>query len=326
MGRLPSNKSQIKVDLNHSCGSSLPKVGQNCSFTFSTPVIIMAKYNPVPLAYNSLEPEDWDKDKAPVIFLHGMMGYKEYWNEIPQAVAKATHRKVYAVDASNHGDSPWTDVFNFDVNTDDLLLFMDTIKAPKAILVGHSMGGVTSMQTAIRVPERIEKIVVEDMTASDLPMQIAVLLKKQFPLIREAIDSIPPELDEVEARKFIVDFLAKYIPQPPDSDEKPEYKGIVFPLKRNEDGKYVSKANLDTIQKALDDPKNLQSNISGVYEGPVSFIYGTASHLSISGDEERIKKHFPNAELVGIDGASHMVHSDCPLEFLVALLNFLQYE
>ncbi|GIY75140.1 hypothetical protein CDAR_372231 [Caerostris darwini] len=286
----------------------------------------MAKYNPVPLAYNSLEPEEWDKDKAPVIFLHGMMGSKEYWNEIPQAVANATHRKVYAVDASNHGDSPWTDVFNFDVNVDDLLLFMDTIKAPKAILVGHSMGGVTSMKAATRVPERVEKIVVEDMTASDLPSQMAVLFKMQFPMIRKAIDSIPPELDEVEASKFIVDFMAKNIPQPPDSGAKPEYKGIQFPLKRNKDGKYVSKANMDTVEKALDDLKNLQSNISGVYEGPASFIYGKASHFSVSSDEERIKKHFPNAELVGIDGASHMVHSDCPLEFLVALLNFLQYE
>ncbi|GIY75128.1 hypothetical protein CDAR_372141 [Caerostris darwini] len=169
----------------------------------------MAKYTPVPLAYYSLEPEEWDKDKSPVLFLHGMMGSKEHWDDITQAVANATHRKVYAVDASNHGDSPWTDVFNLDVNVDDLLLFMDTIKAPKAILVGHSMGGITSMKMAIKMPERIERIVVEDMTASDLHAQVAELFKMQFPMLRKAFDSIPPELDEVEASKFIPDFMFK---------------------------------------------------------------------------------------------------------------------
>ncbi|GIX91911.1 hypothetical protein CEXT_533851 [Caerostris extrusa] len=78
-------------------------------------------------------------------------------------------------------------------------------------------------------PERVEKIVVEDMTVSDLHSQVAELFKMQFPLLRKAFDSIPPELDEIEASKFIPDFMFKNIPQPPpDSGPKPEYKGIMF--------------------------------------------------------------------------------------------------
>ncbi|GIY75130.1 hypothetical protein CDAR_372151 [Caerostris darwini] len=83
---------------------------------------------------------------------------------------------------------------------------------------------------------------------------------------------------------------------------------------------------MEVIERALDDITVMQSNISGVYEGPASFIYGKASHFSVNNDEERIKKHFPNAELVGIEGATHLVHTDCPREFLAALLNCLQCE
>lgn len=56
----------------------------------------------------------------------------------------------YSVDARNHGDSEWNDYFNFDVNVDDLLHFMDVLGIRKAILVGHSMGGKTAIKTALK--------------------------------------------------------------------------------------------------------------------------------------------------------------------------------
>ncbi|GBM81374.1 hypothetical protein AVEN_172007-1 [Araneus ventricosus] len=102
-------------------------------------------------AYNLVEPDGGATDKPPVIILHGVTASKEYWYDIPKTVANATKRKVYAVDARNHGESPWSEVFDFgDCNVVDLLHFMDTIKAPKAILIGHSMGGITIIKTAIK--------------------------------------------------------------------------------------------------------------------------------------------------------------------------------
>ncbi|GFT00400.1 hypothetical protein NPIL_145951 [Nephila pilipes] len=110
----------------------------------------MTSYTPVKLAFNTVEPDGCEKDKAPIIFLHGITASKEYWNEIPKNLANATKRKVYAIDSRNHGDSEWSEVFNFDCNVDDFLHFMDQIGVSKAILIGHSMGGITALKTALR--------------------------------------------------------------------------------------------------------------------------------------------------------------------------------
>ncbi|PRD28001.1 UNVERIFIED_CONTAM: abhd11 [Trichonephila clavipes] len=109
------------------------------------------RYVPVKLAYNVVEPDEYDREKAPVIFLHGVTASKENWHAIPGHISSITQRKVYVLDARNHGDSPWSEVSHFACNIEDLLHFMDTHNVPKAILVGHSMGGVTAMKVAIRV-------------------------------------------------------------------------------------------------------------------------------------------------------------------------------
>ncbi|GIY75144.1 abhydrolase domain-containing protein C22H12.03 [Caerostris darwini] len=283
----------------------------------------MASCAPVTLAFNSIEPEDCDNEKSPVIFLHGLTASKDYWYEIPQAVANLTRRKVYMVDSRNHGDSPWSDVFNFDVNVDDLLLFMDTIKAPKAILVGHSMGGITSMKTALRAPERVEKIVVEDIPVTSINEQTVGAIRLKLKLAKEAVGMMPDGLSEAKARQFIIDHILNGLPPEIKAVTKFDENGNLIPLKKTEDGKYTLKANLDGIAAAVQDGKNLSSKIEGTYDGPACFIYGMSSPFLVKNDEENIKKIFPKAELVGIEGATHTVHNDCCLEFLAAMLDFL---
>ncbi|KFM70267.1 Abhydrolase domain-containing protein 11, partial [Stegodyphus mimosarum] len=100
----------------------------------------MSSYVPVKLAYKTVEPTSGTGDKSPIIFLHGCTASSDYWGDIPQTLANETKRKVYLLDARNHGDSEWSDVFNFDVNFNDLAYFMDTMNISKAVLLGHSMG------------------------------------------------------------------------------------------------------------------------------------------------------------------------------------------
>ncbi|CAL1278451.1 unnamed protein product [Larinioides sclopetarius] len=177
----------------------------------------MTKIEPVPLVYNLVEPDGDAIDKPPVIFLHGLSASKEIWHDIPKTVANATKRKVYAVDSRNHGESPWSDVFNFDCNVDDLLHFMDTIRAPKAILIGHSMGGFTSIKTALKA----KKV---------------------------------PKFDE---------------------------NGYMIPLKKTEDGRYTFKSNIEGLQNTVKSAEQLQSSLSGKFEGPICFIYGKISPFQV---------------------------------------------
>ncbi|GFT63128.1 AB hydrolase-1 domain-containing protein, partial [Nephila pilipes] len=121
-------------------------------------------------------------------------------------------KETYVVDSRNHGESPWSEVFNFDCNVDDLLHLMDTINAPKAILIGHSMGGITAIKTALRAPERVESIAIEDIGVRRLPEEVIEMVRQRMSLMKVAVEKLPLGLDEVKARKFIFDSVFEALP------------------------------------------------------------------------------------------------------------------
>ncbi|GFT00394.1 hypothetical protein NPIL_145931 [Nephila pilipes] len=286
----------------------------------------MASYVPVQLAFDSIEPDGCDADKAPVIFLHGVTASRVYWDDIPQTVANTLKRKVYAIDARNHGDSEWSDVFNFDSNVDDLLHFMDRIGAPKAILVGHSMGGITAIKTALRAPERVEKLVIEDISGKkdSLPQEKLNPVVYFLNLALTAIQKIPEGEEEEKAKTFILDFLFKFLPPEIKNHTNKEQMMKRIQLIRTADGKYSFKGNTQVVMRALKDAETIMTEPTGLYEGPAYFLYGKLSPLNVPSDEAFIKNLFPNSKLFGFENATHGIHSDCPKEFTETVLNFLQ--
>lgn len=278
----------------------------------------MASYSPVKLAFDAVEPDNCDKEKAPVIFLHGLSASKEHWKTIPKIIADVTKRMTYALDARNHGDSEWCDIFDFECNSYDLFNFMDSINAPKAILVGHSMGGITGIKAALQKPERIEKLIVEDMNVRELPQPMLDMIKLGMNSILEALEEIPPEVDETTAKNMIGDFVYKRLPEEMKVHIPPP-KEYPFALKRTADGRYDMKANVRAIAKALEKSPKLIGEATGIFEGPAYFLYGKLSPIPIKTDEAYIKQLFPNAELMCFETATHNIHDDCPEEFKEAV-------
>ncbi|CAL1283440.1 unnamed protein product [Larinioides sclopetarius] len=94
--------------------------------------------------------KDFKHDDVPVILLHGLTGNKESWHGVYEVIALETRKKVCAVDLRNHGQSPWNDK-EYDVvaMTEDVKHLMDRIDAPKAIVLGHSLGGRIAVHLAL---------------------------------------------------------------------------------------------------------------------------------------------------------------------------------
>ncbi|XP_054713661.1 protein ABHD11-like [Uloborus diversus] len=288
----------------------------------------MASYTPIKLAHYIAEPENGtDAQLSPIIFLHGLTATKEIWEKIPQIVASKTKRRAYVVDQRNHGDTEWTDLFNFDILTDDLLHFMDEKGIEKAVLIGHSMGGVVALKAALKHPEKVEALIVEDMIVGKLPNDRLKFLKSMLHKSREFVQKIPIEVDESQAVSLYRDFLQEIAKTASENIKRQIKKRDTGPdylrLRRDENGRWDFKSNYIGIIKALSDPDNLVSDPEGTYNGPACFIYGTLSHLPIPANEPQIKKHFPNAELVPIEGATHHITADCPEELTKAFLEFI---
>ncbi|KAG8177948.1 hypothetical protein JTE90_011840 [Oedothorax gibbosus] len=307
---------------------------------------------PVRLAYVTFEPVcGVSADLPPVLFLHGTTATKECWGSIPQHIADKSRRKVYCLDSRNHGDSEWSDVFNFDVNINDLLHFMDSQQIPKAVLIGHSMGGVTCMRTSFKQPDRVEMAFVVDMFVKRVPQRVLDAVVGLVEVFEEAVSSIPPQCSEDEAQRRITRHAAgskaltdaiftifrksisqrksntvpKWITSRKEASANKKPKSNAnLPLKRNEDGSYSLKFNSKVIKDNMLTEELVMSEPEGIFEGPVYFLYGTESPYVVNEDSERIYKHFPNAKIIGIEGSGHNVYLDMPDELEQEILNHLK--
>nr|XP_042901135.1 uncharacterized protein LOC122268311 [Parasteatoda tepidariorum] len=104
-------------------------------------------------------------------------------------------------------------------------------------------------------------------------------------------------------------------------DEKNNYFENI--LKRELDGSYDVSFNKDVIVKALKNYDTLVSDPRGVFAGPAYFLYGSRSFMQVGADEENIKKHFPNAELIKFEGVSHNIHAEGREKFLNIIVDCL---
>jgi len=286
----------------------------------------MADFVPVHIAYKEFTPANGtDESLSPVIFLHGMTASKEYWDDIPQVIADKTKRKAYAIDARNHGDSDHTDDFSFDTNVDDLFHFMDNMNIPKAVLVGHSMGSLTSTNAALRKPERVEMVFSEDMFVKKIPQHAIDPLVGFLKVWMQIVPTIPSNLNETEAKIFALDAMfSKIPPESPQFARKDDLYKLKYSFKRTPTGGYDLKYNKETILRGISNIDTIMSEPSGQYCGPAYFLYGDLSPIQVGKEEENIRTHFPKAELIEFKGATHNVHVEFPDKFKETILQYLQ--
>ncbi len=94
----------------------------------------------------------------PVLFLHGWLGSWRYWYPTIEVVGQSF--RTYSFDFWGFGDSRRKHVQESIQNySDQVVRFLDHLGIERIPLVGHSMGGMVALQTAMRYPERIERVV-----------------------------------------------------------------------------------------------------------------------------------------------------------------------
>lgn len=111
----------------------------------------MSSLDPVKLAYASYESTGSSEvAPTPLIINHGLFGSKSNWNSLCKVYQSKTYRKVIAVDARNHGDSPHSNDHSYEHLAADLHELMKQLDLKKASFLGHSMGGRAVMYFALQ--------------------------------------------------------------------------------------------------------------------------------------------------------------------------------
>jgi esterase len=240
----------------------------------------------------------------PLIILHGLLGSADNWRSVSQRLG--AHYKVFAVDLRNHGRSPHSDIFNYDVMTADLREFMEQQALRHTMLLGHSMGGKVAMQFAIDYSEQVDKLVIVDIAPK------AYELSQRY--ILEALRSL--DLTRYKSFTDVDAALAANVPA------KSLRQFLLKNLARDENGHLRWKVHLDAIDRNYD-KLVLSLGPERSFNKPTLFIRGGRSNYIEDDDAPLIRQIFPQAEIATLREAGHWVHIDAPDEFFQMVLNFL---
>lgn len=271
---------------------------------------------PVKLAYASYESlNESENAKNPVIIMHGLFGSKNNWNSLSKAIHQKTKRKIIAVDARNHGDSPHSSNMSYKDMAEDMIQLLIDLDLKKVVLVGHSMGGSAMMYTALNFPQYVEKLVVVDMSPVRTSPSLLQMVKI-FEAMRLVTVDGSPTLSK--ARKVVDQQLAQSI----KSTSLRQF--LMTNLIEADKGKFKWRVNLPVLEQAFATQIAVFPDVnSKFFAGPTLFIGGGNSDYIQLKDHEAIKKLFPSVKFCYIDGADHWVHADKPIEFVELLTDFI---
>jgi pimeloyl-ACP methyl ester carboxylesterase len=115
----------------------------------------------------------------------------------------APGRRVIAPDLPGHGQSdrwhdPETPAGLFSLYRDAVGTVCATLKVPRAVLVGHSMGAAVALHCALAWPERVAGLVLISGAARlDVPDEVMTLLQDSFPPSSPRVDRMPDSFAEL---------------------------------------------------------------------------------------------------------------------------------
>ena len=242
-----------------------------------------------------------------VVFCHGLFGQGRNFTAIGKALAD--QHRVLLVDLPDHGQSPWSEQFDYLAAADQV---SDLLSDDEPVaLIGHSMGGKIAMLVALRHPELVERLVVVDV--APVPYDHATEFAGYIDAMR-AID-----LDALERRSQAEEALVGAVPDP-------TVRGFLLQSLRRDGDHWRWYLNLELLGRDLDAitdwPEGALADTSP-YDGPVLWVGGADSAYVHTDYVEAMDRWFPRNRRVTVKGAGHWVHSEQPQVFVEVLKRFL---
>ena len=261
-----------------------------------------------------------------VVLLHGKNFFGAYWRETIKTLSAAGFR-VVVPDQIGFGKSDKADIhYSFHQLARNTKRLLDTLGVRKAVVVGHSMGGMLATRFALLYPETTEKLVLENPIGLE-DYRVGV----PFQSVDQA-EATELKSTEASIRKYHATYYPNGYPAAHDQ--------WLLPLAaqtRSSDFAKVARANALTYDM--------------IYQQPVCYEFGRLAvpTLLIIGQDDRtvvgkglIKDpktlaqlgQYPalgrrtaaqikGAKLVELAGVGHIPHLEAPAQLYEALLDFL---
>lgn len=248
------------------------------------------------------------------IFVHGLMGYGQNWRRIISGLEAS--ERCFTYDQRGHGRSfqPESGYAPEDYS-DDLKKITDEMGWDKFVLVGHSMGGRNVLNFASRFPEKIEKLVIEDIgpeakpNAQEYYEYLLNLVPSPFPSREEARRYFFDDFVKTAKTRENVQVMANYF-----------YSNMVEQADGSVNWRFSKQGIIDSVLYGRSEER-WQEVVD--LKVPTLWIRGGNSQELSKENFEKVLASNTNITGVEIPGAGHWVHSDQPQAFIEALRNYV---
>jgi len=250
---------------------------------------------------------------AVVLLLHGGGQTRHSWRRTARRLA-ASGRTAVALDARGHGDSEWHPAHDYTLDgfVEDLIKYVPTLPSPP-VLVGASLGGITSLIAAGEHPGLACALVLVDVVVRIEPTGVA--------RIRDFMTASPEGFSSLEE---VADAIAAYNPlrrRPHNLD------GLRKNVRQRADGRWYwhwdpAFMRIDDEPQRRIDPKRLRDAASRLTI-PTLIVRGAHSDIVSEAGLADMLQLVPQAQTADVQAAGHMVAGDDNDIFAARLEAFL---
>ncbi|CAG8826277.1 28413_t:CDS:2, partial [Racocetra persica] len=174
----------------------------------------------VRLSFTQFDPPKLNEmpECSTLIILHGLFGSKQNWRSLAKIFAQRLNTRVFTLDLRNHGESPHSEVHNYEVMAKDVVTFMNEHQLKRTFIMGHSMGGKVAMTMALMQVPQIDQLVIVDSAPIDARMSkefdtYVEIMKKieQIGVVKQsqADEIMKSYISDINIRQFLLTNLKK---------------------------------------------------------------------------------------------------------------------
>jgi esterase len=253
----------------------------------------------------------------PLVILHGLYGSSDNWVTIAKMLGERF--TVYLPDQRNHGQSPHSEVHDYDSMRDDLFQLAGDLKLKKFFLAGHSMGGKTAISFVLKWPEMINGLLIADISPFTNEAIRNSVYTQHYGILNAIVSM---DLKRISTRGEAEEYLSDRI-----TSEKE--RGLILKnLQRTSDNDFAWKLNAFSLLKNLDKilagikrQTDFNQQITGF---PVIFLRGANSDYLPLSDFRDILHVFPAADIIEVAEAGHWIQVDRPDEVVKNIKKLLE--
>ena len=258
----------------------------------------------------------WGTSEPELVLVHGGAQNAHTWD----TVALQLGRPLIAVDLPGHGHSAWREDGAYTPSNlaDDVAVVVRALAPDAGLVVGMSLGGLTSMELAHRHPELVRNLLMVDITPG---------------VNQQKAKAVIDFVNGPQSFASFDELLARTIEHNPTRSQSSLRRGILHNAHQTEAGhwewNYDRRSHARSSEAASPvepapgtGPSPLWDHF-GELRCPITLVRGSLSPVVDDEDVAEARRRQPDLGVEAVEGAGHSVQGDRPVELAAIIATLL---